>query len=101
MPDFSQDDINKGITDYLLYRGVPPEQVQSQVDSALKTFGDEHAKLPAYNEAHRIANEINVNLGNKNWPGAVEGLEKLKSKLGSREEWDEFASQGLTPQVKE
>lgn len=88
-------EFNGNIVNNARAQGVSEDFLRNQVDRSLKMFGREHGRLPAYNDAHRTANEINTHIGNKNWEGAIKGLEKLKSKLGSQEEWNAYASQGL------
>lgn len=88
-------EMNENINNTAAYRNVDPNQLRDQIAEALRNFGNAHAELPAYNEAHDISNNINYNLGYQNWGKAVQGLDKLNQHLGSSNEWDAFASQGL------
>ena len=61
-----------------------------------KKFADEHKKLPALNDAHKICKRINVALGNWDFKQAIYYLEMLNKHLKLGEEaWSEFALEGL------
>lgn len=94
-------EFNENIAANARSREEPPEKLKAEVAAALRTFSDEHAKLPALNEAHRVANQINIDIGKQNWRGAEAGLEKLKEHLGSREEWTKYASVDETSKAPE
>ena len=75
------------------------ETYESQFTKLIKLsrkFADEHRKLPAYNDAHRITKRINVALGNWKFKEAIKDLEIFQRYLKLGEEaWKEFALEGL------
>jgi len=77
------------------YYGVDEEKHRQKVYAALENYAQEHAKLPTYNNAQKLAQIAAVNLGRRNFKNTIAALNMLMSHLGSREEWVRFAHDGL------
>lgn len=75
--------------------GVDPTLHRSKLNARLKKYAEEHAKLPAYNEAHRHARGAAVAIGEQRYNDAVKHLRALREHLGSKEDWIKYAHAGL------
>jgi hypothetical protein len=76
--------------------GIPAEQLRSKIYRAMDVYADEHAKLPTYNRAQKLAQIAAVSLGRRQFHKTVQALKMLQSHLGSMQEWINFAHQGVT-----
>jgi hypothetical protein len=104
MMSFEQE-IEANIKDNVSYQNIPESEYRAEIDRRLKAYADAHAALPAQNDAQRTIRQIGVDIGNKRWSSAIAGLQKLKSRMGSPQEWREYAFEGFlgeeAPQVAE
>jgi len=75
------------------YRGpnYTTEKHHALVNTALKEYANEHAKLPVYNKAQFHARGAAIAVGNKDWNTATSHLQKLKEMLDSKEGWNHHA----------
>jgi hypothetical protein len=58
-------------------RGVDESVFREELDKALSVYADEHALLPAYNEAHEMARDAAISVGRQDWDSARSLLRRL------------------------
>ena len=75
--------------------GLTEGKFHRVLNSKLRKYVEEHKKVPVYNEAQRVARQVAIDLGNKDFNSAIKNLETLQSHLGSKEEWVKYAHEGL------
>lgn len=88
-------EFNENLISNAKYRKIDPEQLKSDVTTALDEYANAHAQLPAYNKAQELARDAAVAIGKQDFDLAKNKLEALQNKLGSKEEWKAFAHEGL------
>lgn len=71
------------------------EEHKKVIKNMLGKFGDEHSKLPAYNDLQKTVKAINVSVGKLDFLTAELELLKLKRKLKTQESWNQYASEGI------
>lgn len=79
------------------YYKMDETEFANKIYAALKEYGEEHAKLPTYNNAQRLAQMSAVSLGRLDFNATIYALRQLDKRLGSQEEWIKFAHEGLNP----
>ncbi|MHA1952225.1 MAG: hypothetical protein ACW987_20500, partial [Candidatus Thorarchaeota archaeon] len=82
-------------------RGVDGDDFVRKTFELMDNYAAEHSRLPVINKAQENARDAAIALGQRRWDDAVEHLEELNKHLGSREEWNKYAQQGLVDEVKE
>ena len=85
----------ENITNNAKYKGKDVTKLTREIDNSLKKYAEEHAKLPVFNEAQKVAQDVAVAIGEKDWQRAISNLEILESKLGSVDQWKAYAQDGL------
>lgn len=69
------------------YYGKDVSEFSAEVDALLSEYAAAHAKLPVYNAPQRLARQVAIALGNKDWEGAVKNLLALRDKTEDAETW--------------
>ena len=82
------------------YNKVSLEEQTAKVDAALKQYAAEHKKIPVYNEAQRVARQVAIDIGNKEWASAISNLKTLQEHLDTPQKWVEYAHQDLGESAK-
>jgi len=74
------------------YHKQDPKNVERQVVEQLKTYADEHRKLPVFNKAQKMARDAAIAVGEMRWNDVIGYLKDLKKHLDQGvEHWTTFA----------
>lgn len=96
--DTFRSEMEQNIKNNAKYKGTPVAIYRKKLHAAMDKYAEEHAKLPAYNDAQRHARDAAVEVGRRNFNAAVKHLRQLHKNLGSREDWVKYAHEGLGEQ---
>jgi hypothetical protein len=78
------------------YLKIDESEFRKKIYLALGQYANEHAKLPTYNRAQRLANFAAVSLGERRYKDVIRALISLDLKLKNQEEWVKFAHEELS-----
>lgn len=74
-------DVQESLERTANYRGIPLEELTSNVDAALERYAAAHERLEVHTEAQRLARDAAVALGRKDFEGAAQCLEELLEQI--------------------
>ena len=74
------------------YYDKTPEQLQSEIDKAMKVYTEEHRKLPTYNRPQYMARKASVAVGEERWDDAITALKEIRNMLSDPNIWHKMAS---------
>lgn len=73
------------------YHGVPLSEYIGKARRALLGYAAAHAALPVYTMGQKLAQDAAIALGEERFEAAAYPLERILSRMGTEEEWVEFA----------
>jgi hypothetical protein len=89
-------EFEENIVNNAKYLKVPEEEFRQKMYKLLNDYAEEHAKLPVYNKAQKLARDAAYWTGKRDFLRATICLDNLKKHLGSVEDWVKFAHEDVS-----